>query len=139
MLARLVSFARREKRDDDFREELNAHLQLATDEYLRRGLNADEARRKALIDFGGVVAAEELHREVRGLAGVESVEVDAGTVQDAVIALAKAHRPVGARIFNCEGELRNVVKVEVNGESTPASAATRTTLKDGDVVRLSFP
>jgi len=87
----------------------------------------------------GLAITLQLNPKLAELAGVDSVEVDAATVQDAVIALAKAHRPVGARIFNCEGELRSVVKVEVNGEATPASAATRTVLKDGDVVRLSFP
>jgi predicted permease len=73
MLGRLVSFVKRQQRDDDFQEELNAHLQLATEEYRRRGMREDEARRRALIDFGGVEAAKEVHRHARGMAGVESV------------------------------------------------------------------
>ncbi len=76
ILARLVSFVRKQERDDEFQEELNAHLQIATDEYRRHGMSAEEARRKALIDFGGVAAATELHRDTRGIPGVESVLKD---------------------------------------------------------------
>lgn len=76
MLARLVSFAKRQERDDEFQEELNAHLQIATDEYRRRGVSAEEARRKALINLGGAAALKELHRDTRGMAGVASVLKD---------------------------------------------------------------
>lgn len=76
MLARLVSIAKKRERDDYFRDELNAHLQIATDEYRQRGMSAEEARRRALIDFGGVSSAQELHRDARSMPGVESVLKD---------------------------------------------------------------
>jgi macrolide transport system ATP-binding/permease protein len=44
---------------DDFAEEIKAHLELEADELQREGLNEDEARRRARIDFGNVAAAQE--------------------------------------------------------------------------------
>src|SRR5205807_2408368 len=90
---------------------------------------------------GGILAwSDEVDPTIAERAGgVEKVEVNAANVQDAVVALAKLHRAIGARIFNCEGALRSVVKVEVNGQAVPADQAANTPVSEGDVLRLSFP
>jgi len=59
------------ERDRDFDEEAASHLQLAIDENVRRGLTEDDARRDALIRFGGVLQSKEHHREARSLPFVE--------------------------------------------------------------------
>jgi putative ABC transport system permease protein len=64
---RLGSFFRRGKLEEELDAELSAHLELAIEENLRRGMPADEARRQALIRFGGTEQAKEQHREARGL------------------------------------------------------------------------
>jgi len=46
---------------------MQSHLELAVDENLKRGLSPEEARRQALIRFGGVVQAKEQQREERGV------------------------------------------------------------------------
>jgi putative ABC transport system permease protein len=53
--------------EDDLRAEIEFHLQMEIDENLRRGLPPEEARRQALITFGGVEAAREDWREERRL------------------------------------------------------------------------
>jgi len=68
---RITSVFRREKLDHELDAEMAAHLELATEENLQRGLSADEARRQALICFGGTQQAIEQHREARGLPGLE--------------------------------------------------------------------
>jgi predicted permease len=68
---RVTSVFRREKLDHDLDAELAAHLELATEENLQRGLSAEEARRQALIRFGGKQQAIEQHRDARGLPGLE--------------------------------------------------------------------
>jgi predicted permease len=68
---RVTSIFRREKLDRDLDAELAAHLELATEENLQRGLAPEEARRRALIRFGGTQQAIEQHREARGLPGLE--------------------------------------------------------------------
>ena len=47
---------RRARRDRDLAEEIEAHLQLHADDHERAGLTPDEARRQALLAFGGVRA-----------------------------------------------------------------------------------
>src|SRR3984893_2155928 len=68
---RVTSVFSREKLDHDLDAELAAHLELAIEENLQRGLSAEEARRQALIRFGGTQQAIEQHREARGLPGLE--------------------------------------------------------------------
>ena len=68
---RVTSVFRREHLDHELDAELAAHLELAIEENLQRGLSAEEARRQALIRFGGTQQAIERHREARGLPGLE--------------------------------------------------------------------
>jgi hypothetical protein len=67
VLNRLRAFFRKEPLDRELDAEMAAHLELATEENLQRGLSPEEARRQALIRFGGVEQAKEQHREARGL------------------------------------------------------------------------
>ena len=64
------------QRDDELREELQAHLNMAIAENIRRGMTPDEARRKALIDSGGLTVASEAIRDQATLPWVESVAAD---------------------------------------------------------------
>ena len=68
---RVTSVFRRKKLDRDLHAELAAHLELAIEENLQRGLAPEEARRQALIRFGGTQQAIEQHRDARGLPGLE--------------------------------------------------------------------
>jgi predicted permease len=53
--------------DDDFQQELDVHLDLLTEENIRRGMPCAEARREAALRLGARETHKELHREVRGL------------------------------------------------------------------------
>jgi predicted permease len=66
-LNRVRSFFQKRSRDTELNAELAAHLELAAEENMARGMSAEEARRRALISFGGVVQAKEQHGEARGL------------------------------------------------------------------------
>jgi predicted permease len=66
LLSRVRGLGRGRRDDDDMREQIAAHLDEATDEYVRRGMPPDEARRAARLDFGSIVAAEERSRDARG-------------------------------------------------------------------------
>jgi predicted permease len=54
-------------RDADLDQELASHLDFAIEENLRRGLPPQEARRQALVRFGGVEQSREQQRAARGL------------------------------------------------------------------------
>ena len=67
VLNRLRSFFRNEPLDKVLDEELASHVEFATEENVARGMTRDEARRQALIRFGGVQQARERQRAARGL------------------------------------------------------------------------
>ena len=64
---RLRSFFRKEPLDRELQTEMASHLDFAIEENLQRGMSPEEARRQALVRFGGVQQAKEQHRETRGL------------------------------------------------------------------------
>jgi predicted permease len=66
-MERIRSFFQKPQRDSDLDAEMASHLELATEENLQKGMPADEARRQAMIRFGGVTQAKEQQREARGL------------------------------------------------------------------------
>src|SRR5439155_17246352 len=75
-LNRLRAFFRKEPLDSDLDREMAAHLDLAIEENLQRGMSVEEARRQALIRFGGVQQAKEQHREARGLPALDILMQD---------------------------------------------------------------
>src|SRR5579859_960255 len=76
LLHRMRSFFRRAQLDRELDAEVSAHLELAIEENLRRGLSPIEARRQALLRFGGSEQAREEHREARSLPLLETLLQD---------------------------------------------------------------
>jgi len=73
---RVRSFFRSDQLDHEVNEEMASHLEMAVEENLRRGMPAEEARRQALVRFGGVQQALEQHRESRSLPWVDVLRQD---------------------------------------------------------------
>ena len=71
MLERLRAVFGQSALDRDFDDEAATHIQLAMDENMRRGMSEDDARRDALVRFGGVLQSKEHHRRVRSLPFIE--------------------------------------------------------------------
>jgi hypothetical protein len=74
--SRFLALFRGRRLDDDLATELHSHLAMLTDEYVRRGMNPEEARYAARRDFGGLEQAKELYRDQRGLPFLESLLQD---------------------------------------------------------------
>src|SRR6185312_10830432 len=89
LFARIRSLFRGSNLDRDFKEELDAHLEIAIAENKRRGLTDEEARRQALLRLGGAEQAREQHRDARGLPGLETL------MQDTRYALRTLRRDAG--------------------------------------------
>jgi predicted permease len=83
-LARIAGVFTGARADDELREELEAHLDMATAENVRRGMRPDEAFRQAMLASGGLTVAAEAVRAQRGLPWLESV---AGDIRYALRAL----------------------------------------------------
>jgi predicted permease len=73
---RLRSFFRGPQLDRELDAEMAAHLELAIEENLQQDVPAAEARRQALIRFGGATQAKERHREARGLPPLDALLQD---------------------------------------------------------------
>ena len=74
--ARLVAFFRKRELDRDFDEELRAHIALATEDYMKRGMTRAEAERLACVKFGSIESAKDSHRDSRGLPWLEGLFYD---------------------------------------------------------------
>jgi predicted permease len=63
--SRLLALFSRHRLDSELDSELASHIDLAIDEYIERGMTHAEARRRALVEFGGMQQAREQQREAR--------------------------------------------------------------------------
>jgi predicted permease len=75
-LSRFLGLFRKRKLEEEMAEEMQSHLEMQIEDYLRQGMNADEARYLALRKFGGVEQVKETYRERRSLAIVETLVRD---------------------------------------------------------------
>jgi predicted permease len=66
-LARVRAFVRKPPLDAELEDEIAAHIEMAIEDNLRRGLKPAEARRQALVRFGGMDMVKDQQREARGL------------------------------------------------------------------------
>ncbi|MGC1463722.1 MAG: ABC transporter permease [Terracidiphilus sp.] len=62
--------------DGEFEAELESHVAMHTEDGIRAGLSAEEARRQALIRLGGAERTRQAHRERRGLPWLEMLARD---------------------------------------------------------------
>jgi hypothetical protein len=83
LLASVVSAARRtvalftpRRRDIELNDEIQAHLDALSDDYVRQGLPIADARAAARRDFGGVEQVKERYRDQRGSAFVDGLRHD---------------------------------------------------------------
>src|SRR6266404_4428457 len=93
LLARVGAFFRSADLDRDLDEELEAHLNLLTDDNIRRGMSPEEARRAAQLALGNFVSLREAHRETRGLPLVDTL------LQDLRYTFRTLRRDMGFAIF----------------------------------------
>jgi predicted permease len=76
LVSRLHGLVRPEQLDRDLQDQINAHLDEATHEYMQQGLSLEEARRAARRSFGGVAQVQDVHRDMRRFAWVEDARRD---------------------------------------------------------------
>ncbi|MBL8209816.1 MAG: ABC transporter permease, partial [Bryobacterales bacterium] len=74
--ARLAATFRPARQDEEFRAELQAHLDMIVEELLRRGLPREQAEREARLRLGGTAQIEEAHREWRSYLWLDALGAD---------------------------------------------------------------
>jgi len=75
-LLRLVRFGKKKKLEDELDDELRFHLERQVESNMAAGMSANEARRQALIAFGGIQQTRESVREVHRTRFFETLAQD---------------------------------------------------------------
>src|SRR5450755_23367 len=75
-LSRILAMFSSRKQDEEFDQEVQTHLEMFIEENIRGGMSPDQARRAALLRFGGVTQIREEQRERRGLPQLDTFVQD---------------------------------------------------------------
>src|SRR5436190_10482263 len=75
-IRRLCGTLTKNRRDREMEEELRSHLEMAAEDFEKRGGSTEEASRAARIQFGGTTQALEAMRDQRGLPWLEDLRLD---------------------------------------------------------------
>ncbi|MBO0798221.1 MAG: ABC transporter permease, partial [Blastocatellia bacterium] len=75
-LLRLGGLFHKGRRDRELAEEIESNLQFHLEDNLRAGMSPGDARRDALLKFGGIESAKEAYRDRRGLPLLEDLAHD---------------------------------------------------------------
>jgi putative ABC transport system permease protein len=72
----LLALFHRRQLDDELSDEMSAHLELSTADYVDRGMSLADARRAAGLRFGGTLQTAEAYRDRQGFPLLESLWQD---------------------------------------------------------------
>src|SRR5206468_2217414 len=86
---RATAFFHRGRWERELDGELASHLEMHVEDNIRAGLTPEEARRSALLKFGGIERTKELYRDRRALPSIDVI------VQDGRFALRMMRRSPG--------------------------------------------
>src|SRR5262245_53934574 len=75
-IARLLNALRPHRADADLARELASHVAMLEDDYRRRGMTPDDARRAARLAVGGVEQTKERHRDARSFRWLDEARRD---------------------------------------------------------------
>lgn len=76
LLSRIRAWISPRQGDAEFAVEVNSHLEMLTEENIRRGMTPEEAQRAAKLRLGGITQLRETDRELRGLPFFEMLAQD---------------------------------------------------------------
>src|ERR1700726_1926321 len=93
LVSRVGHLVGRRGQEQRLREEIAEHIALQTEDNMRAGMAPVEARRQAMLKFGGVEAMKEEYRAERGLMVIENV------AQDGRYAIRSLQRTKGLTAF----------------------------------------
>ena len=76
LFIRLLNFSARRRGDERLTEEIESHIAIQTEEYIRAGMTPEDARRHARLKFGSVLAVRDDYHDEEGLPFIENLLLD---------------------------------------------------------------
>ncbi|MGO8697274.1 MAG: permease prefix domain 1-containing protein [Limisphaerales bacterium] len=76
LIVKFAGLFNKERKDREFQEELESHVQMHIEDNLRLGMTPEEARGQTMIQLGGIESTKEAYREQRSLPLLETVLQD---------------------------------------------------------------
>ncbi len=76
LVSRFLGLFGKARREHELDEEVRSHIEMLTDDNVRKGMSPEQARFAALRSFGGVEQVKELYRDQRGLPWFERLSQD---------------------------------------------------------------
>src|SRR5215813_13893789 len=71
LIHRVRALLRRDRVEDEIQREFQFHLQHQIEKYMKAGLTAQEASRRARVEFGGIDQVKEDYRDALGTRWIE--------------------------------------------------------------------
>ena len=75
-IMRFAGLFDKRRKDQELQDEMESHIQMHTEDNLQLGMTPEEARRQAMIKFGGMESTKEAFRDQRGLPLLETLFQD---------------------------------------------------------------
>jgi predicted permease len=75
-IMRFAGLFDKRRKDRELQDEMESHIQMHTEDNLQSGMTPEEARRQAMIKFGGMESTKEAFREQRGVRWLENLVQD---------------------------------------------------------------
>jgi predicted permease len=76
LLSKWLGLTRKAQVEADLEREINAHLALLEEDFVRQGMGGDKARLAARRAYGGVEQAKQMHREERSILWLEHLSMN---------------------------------------------------------------
>src|ERR1044072_3789883 len=76
LILRFGGLFNKQRKDHELEEEIESHLQMHIEDNLRLGMSAEEARRQAVFNLGGIESRKEEYRDQRSLPLLETLGRD---------------------------------------------------------------
>ena len=134
ILSRIGGLFTRKRRDEYLNSEIQLHLELLTEKYLRSGMPLAEAKRAARLEFGSPEPMKENYRDQRGLPWLEHLLQDCALFWPRPPQISNFHSGChGVACVGYRSEHGHLFLRKLDSADAPSRAGTGKSGTDGEI------